>query len=323
MRPLTRDYLIGLLIGALVATILIAGFALRSASKPTPLAQFYVPSHAPLHKAPPAPAVVKVNLVGGVPQVYGLRTRDTGVDISRAINDAANHYGFSAPGFAALIGTESAFRQYAPHYPIYGAGACDYSAGLTQITVCTAAGLGIGNGSQSQANINYVFWYEQQDPVRDIWFSAKLIAQFKSLVCVDWTFLYVAWNAGPSYGCGAYFYSHPSGMAYGNYSNYLGWWRFVWANYTGSAPTPRPAPTFSATAWNAYRVQHHRSLISYLYHGRYSWAANVWVANQRRCGGVVARDHYYNDGHGGYSITRFQHCRITTWPRFHTARLAM
>ena len=315
------------LILASILVVAVIGFAVivtltTSTSKPS-AKQFYVPSHAPTHVAPPAPSKVTFRLTGGIPQVYGLRTADTGVDISGAINAAANYYGFSAPGFAALMGTESAFRQYAPHYPIYGAGACDYSAGLTQITVCTAAGLGIGDGSQSQANINYVFAYEQANPTRDIWFSAKLIAQFKQLTCVDWTALYAAWNAGPGYGCGAYFYYHPSGMAYSNMANYLGWWRYVWSKYVGAAPAPRPPqPRFSASAWNAYRLSHHRSLISYRYHGHLSWAASVWVNSQRRCGGVVRRDHFYRDGHGGYSITKFAGCRVTTWPRFHTAKVS-
>lgn len=329
---LVRQHYSGGTVGALAVVALSAVLSLSpvhgslsgmvggKTATPAPATFTYYPPSGKTY-APPSNPGPSVRPMTGTPRVTGIVTRDTGVDISAAVNAAADYYGLSAPGLVALFGTESNIQQYAPHYPIAGAGYCDYSAGLGQITVCTAAGLGVGDGSMSTQNINYVFWYEQADPVREVWLVAKLAAQFKSLVCWDFKVLYASWNLGPSYGCFADIYLHPTNwITIQATGNYAAWWNWVWAYHVTSAPaptptpkpTPRPVAPFPVKTWCQWATNHHRACPSYLWHGRVRGIANSWHVGKTiiaHCGAPIETERWLPR----YRVSQQRFVRCTAW----------
>lgn len=272
----------------------------------------YVAPHTTPVPPPPAPKHVGGIAGSGTPQVYNVRTADTGVDISADINSAARTYGFSAPGFAALMGVESGIKQYAPHYPINGAGYCDYSAGLVQITVCTAAGypLYIGNGTLYASNIQFVFNYLQADPHRAVWAAARLLSDFKAKVCWDFPPLYASWNMGPGYGCYNTVYEYPNNwITQQAVASFRGWWNWVWAYHVTYAQTlpkvePKPrliAKPFPKKSWGAK---------PYRQHGKLTWAATHYV---KRLGHYRGESYHQPNWRGRYMKYTFRKGVMYCW----------
>lgn len=308
-----------LALGAQQLSGLRLGGFINSDNTPRPA---YVPPSGPTYPAPPVAVKRHIaHAATAVPEIYGLKTADTGVDISTAINQTARTYGFGAVGYAALIGTESGFHQYAPHYPIAGAGACDYSGGLTQITVCTAAGLGIGNGSESQANINYVFWYEQADAARDIAFSAILVSQFKREVCWDWYELYASWNLGPGYGCYASVYEYPSNpitqQAVANFNSWLRWLYAYHVRWVSPMP-PRRSP-WPGRLWCSYARAHGRRCAPVHVGGHVRWEFSI-LRRHRHLGSYVSST--WNP-RGRYSRYQFARGVAYAWPGWHAVKVVL
>lgn len=264
----------------------------------------FVPNHAPKHllsQTPIPPGTVQTSSW----LVHNVVTHDSHTNISNALNYWGTRYNVWPVAMAAVAGTESGINQVADRYGVWP----DVSFGLMQFTVSTAQGYGVCSGTSGCRS-----WLDNLN--NSISLAARFLHEASVETCTPWPWLYVAYNAGPGYGCGAYFYTHPSGQASSNfYDNFLPNYNYSIANFSYSPP-PR---VFPVSKWNGYLKSHSKRLVSYLYHGHLTHAAGIWWAGHvGGCRGVSAREVWYPKGHhgvDGFEEQRFRSCVIVTWPR--------
>lgn len=245
--------------------------------------------------------------------VHNVVTRDTGVNISGALNYWGTRFGVWPVGLAAVAGTESSVHQYADRCCTPG----DTSYGLMQFTTGTACSYGVCSDIRNRLdNLN-----------TSIYLAAKMFHDIQVQVDVPWIWEYVAYNAGSGYGYHAFFYTHPTGTAYQNlYGNFVPNYNYALSFYASySNPTPKPKPfSFPYNAYEKYRDNHHLSRISpFLKKGGLNWAASVWTHHQK-LGGIKRPEQWFGKGSGrsyGFTKTSYRFGAIYAWPHYRTTRV--
>lgn len=212
---------LGLLLGQLThISVQIGGDGqktqVRAIQTPTTMPPF-IPNSGPKYRLPNAPSVSAPPKAGGAYWVHGVRLRDTGQNVTHLLNYYGHKNGIEPYNLAAVMATESGWRAVADRYgcgPIIN-GCADVSHGPMQFTDQTAIGFGVCHDDASCKA-----WLDV--PKNSIRMAAIYLAQIERLSCERFVWTYVAYNAGPYMGCGAYFYTHPTGSAYyALYDNFI------------------------------------------------------------------------------------------------------